>query len=870
MAEPLAGRLRRAEAALRESFAGPEAEWLERRRRVRLDLLREHVTTGYDRLKTRHADGASGAESVRAHARFMDDLLRWLFDTADGEARAAGAAPSPLVLVALGGYGRGELHPSSDLDLMLIYGGEVTPYVQRMAQEILYTLWDLGLRVGHACRSLDDCLAMARTDLPSRTSMQEARVLAGDQRLFRALQQMLRREVYRQDFPSSSPGRWPSGTSATAVTAAPSTSRSRTSRSRPAGCATSTRRCGSPRPGSGHAPSGSSRTRGSSPPRSGRRPTPRSPSSGASGTSSTSWPAPRTTCSSASSRPRSPRTSATRTTRCAWASRRFMRDYYLHARAIHRISARLIARCQETLARRGSVGRRGAPAALADGLVVYDGRLHLAEPGRPPDRSRPHHEGLLARPAARLRARRRPRAGPRGRRADPGRGGLAGVARAESVFLSIRRSWGRVATTLRRMHDSGVLGAYLPEFGALDCLVQYDVYHRFSADQHSLLAVESPGGARAGPGPESEELAQIFARGGAAGAPHARHAAPRHRQGARPRPRRQGHAAHQGGDAPAEPRRRRRGRRGVPGRAPPPALAHRAAAGHRRPEDRRAARRRRALSGAAHDALPPHLRRHAGGRRRRVERLAGGPPARAVRADAHAARGAVAEGPPPRGRRPADRPGPRRPRLHGGGRAPPPGDVGPLPADDVAPAHGRPPPADRPAAGGGGRDRAVPPPRPRRLRLRGRDARRARALRAHRRHARRARRQHPLRPDRDARRRRRHRHVPRQRPERRRDRRREPLGGRRRGPPPGSRGRVRRGDAPGRAAAPARPALDPGAGPSDRRQPPVRHPYRRRGEGAGPRGAPLPGHARPGRRGARHRDRADRHRDQTRRSTPST
>jgi len=86
MAEPLAGRLRRAEAALRESFAGPETEWRERRRRIRLDLLREHVTTGYDRLKTRHADGASGAESVRAYARFMDDLLRWLFDTADGEA----------------------------------------------------------------------------------------------------------------------------------------------------------------------------------------------------------------------------------------------------------------------------------------------------------------------------------------------------------------------------------------------------------------------------------------------------------------------------------------------------------------------------------------------------------------------------------------------------------------------------------------------------------------------------------------------------------------------------------------------------------------------------------------------------------------
>ena len=173
MVETLVGRLRRAEATGRGGFVGPEAEWPERRRRVRLDVLREHVTTAYERLKIRHADGESGAESVRSHAAFMDDLLRWLYDTADGEVRGAGPASSRLVLVALGGYGRGEL----------------------------YTLWDLGLRVGHACRSVDDCLALARTDLPSRTSMLAARVLAGDHRLFRVLQRTLRREVYRRDYP---------------------------------------------------------------------------------------------------------------------------------------------------------------------------------------------------------------------------------------------------------------------------------------------------------------------------------------------------------------------------------------------------------------------------------------------------------------------------------------------------------------------------------------------------------------------------------------------------------------------------------------------------------------------------------------------
>src|SRR3989454_1958959 len=56
-----------------------------------------------------------------------------------------------------------------------------------------------------------------------------------------------------------------------------------------------------------------------------------------------------------------------------------MRDYYLHARVIHRLSKRLIARCQETLSRRGSAERRRRQQALADGLVFFDGRLHLAD-----------------------------------------------------------------------------------------------------------------------------------------------------------------------------------------------------------------------------------------------------------------------------------------------------------------------------------------------------------------------------------------------------------------------------------------------------------------------------------------------------------
>jgi [protein-PII] uridylyltransferase len=511
MVDTLARRLRRAEAELQESFTGPPADWPDRRRRLRLEFLREHLTAGHARLRARHADGASGEESVRSHAAFMDGFLRLLFELAHGDVRPDGPGRTPLVLVALGGYGRGELHPSSDLDLMLVHGGEVTPYVQRMAQEILYTLWDLGLRVGHACRSLADCLALARTDLPSRTSMQAARFLAGDRRLFGKFQRTLRQEVYRKDYAEF----------------LRQTLAERDERYRKHG-------------GSVFA----------------QEPNVKESAGGLRDVHTAMWLAftkfgARTLQELEDKRLLTPkeRAATDEALTFLWRVRnelhflagtkqdvlerdlqtriaksfgyetdavrrdveRFMREYYRHAWTIHRISARLIARSHEGLARRVSVGRRVRRAALADGLVVYDGRLRLTEP-----------DALRKDPARILRVfwhaqqlgcaldvdleRTLEDAAPvleeDAWRASP---------ELRAIFLGILRSWGRVATTLRGMHDTGVLGAYLPEFGALTCLPQYDHYHRYTVDQHSLLAVEVLEGLAPGQGAHSDELAQLVA-----------------------------------------------------------------------------------------------------------------------------------------------------------------------------------------------------------------------------------------------------------------------------------------------------------------------------------------------------------------------
>src|SRR3989442_163231 len=130
----------------------------------------------------------------------MDDVIFSLTRLIAADAAADGLEATPLVVMALGGYGRGELHPLSDVDLMVVYDGEMSPYVQRMMQELLYSLWDLGSQVGKGVRWLDDCVGMARTDFPSRTSMQEARFLAGERRLFARFQRVLRENVFRRDF----------------------------------------------------------------------------------------------------------------------------------------------------------------------------------------------------------------------------------------------------------------------------------------------------------------------------------------------------------------------------------------------------------------------------------------------------------------------------------------------------------------------------------------------------------------------------------------------------------------------------------------------------------------------------------------------
>ena len=144
------------------------------------------------RLRLKHQAGGGGREICARRSELVDVILRHVFAAA---ANNLGDSAMPLALLALGGYGRGELNPFSDVDVMLLHGnnaGKVSSYIEQMAEQILYLLWDIGFKVGHSTRSIREALDQANTDMQTKTAMLESRFLAGDRFLAREFRDQFR------------------------------------------------------------------------------------------------------------------------------------------------------------------------------------------------------------------------------------------------------------------------------------------------------------------------------------------------------------------------------------------------------------------------------------------------------------------------------------------------------------------------------------------------------------------------------------------------------------------------------------------------------------------------------------------------------
>ncbi len=166
-----------------------------------LGCLKAALAAGRDEIRRRFDAGASGAFVVSANSHLIDQIVRTLFEFATLTAypMANPSAGERISVVAVGGYGRGEMAPGSDVDLMFLLPYKPTPWIEQTVEYVLYMLWDLGLKVGHATRSLDECIARARGDHSIRTALLEARCLTGDRALYAELRRRFAAEVMAGD-----------------------------------------------------------------------------------------------------------------------------------------------------------------------------------------------------------------------------------------------------------------------------------------------------------------------------------------------------------------------------------------------------------------------------------------------------------------------------------------------------------------------------------------------------------------------------------------------------------------------------------------------------------------------------------------------
>ncbi|MHB8528403.1 MAG: [protein-PII] uridylyltransferase [Caulobacteraceae bacterium] len=168
-------------------------------RRGAIEILKGGLFRGRMIAKERLENGAGGRETARLLCGVTDEVIGALWDfTTVHVFRARNPTEGERIsLMAVGGYGRGGLAPFSDVDLLFLRPYKQTAHTESVIEFMLYALWDLGLKVGHASRTLNECVKLAREDMTIRTSILEARRLAGDDALARTLLRRFRDEVVK-------------------------------------------------------------------------------------------------------------------------------------------------------------------------------------------------------------------------------------------------------------------------------------------------------------------------------------------------------------------------------------------------------------------------------------------------------------------------------------------------------------------------------------------------------------------------------------------------------------------------------------------------------------------------------------------------
>jgi [protein-PII] uridylyltransferase len=168
-------------------------------RGVLLPPLKAALARGRDEIRRRFEADGTADRAVAEQCFLIDQLIRALYDLATDTVYplANPTAGERMAIVAVGGYGRGEMAPFSDVDLLFLLPYKQTPHTEQVIEFLLYLLWDLGLKVGQAVRSVADCVRYAKADLTIRTALIEARYVWGEQALYTELKQRFETEILR-------------------------------------------------------------------------------------------------------------------------------------------------------------------------------------------------------------------------------------------------------------------------------------------------------------------------------------------------------------------------------------------------------------------------------------------------------------------------------------------------------------------------------------------------------------------------------------------------------------------------------------------------------------------------------------------------
>ena len=166
-----------------------------------ISVLKSLIKIEQDKIKQFHRSGAGGREVVQVHTSLIDSVICHLIE----ELAASRKKPSPSTLleefslIAVGGFGRGELNPCSDIDLLFLTSKNIRRSTDLLIQDFIPILWDLGLQVGSSCRTPQECLLLAKKDVTAKTSMIETRFMIGSQTKYKKFFQSIEKNSLRKN-----------------------------------------------------------------------------------------------------------------------------------------------------------------------------------------------------------------------------------------------------------------------------------------------------------------------------------------------------------------------------------------------------------------------------------------------------------------------------------------------------------------------------------------------------------------------------------------------------------------------------------------------------------------------------------------------